>query len=165
MPSMYVLCGTSVISTEICRVLHHWPRSIDRDNPLSVRICRRVRNFIISSVKNVWPEVKRAKEKCSNQKPRLNNSRPNSPLRRTLMLELLLRRRCARLSIGSAGLNPLARACRLRISVKLTTPSNRPDRRAPGSADAGIDVASVADPGCGDTWGIGKCGLLLGFVN
>lgn len=101
----------------------------------------------------------------ANQKPRLNNSRPNSPLRRTLMLELLLRRRCARLSIGSAGLNPLARACRLRISVKLTTPSNRPDRRAPDSADAGIDVASVADPGCGDVWGIGKCGLLLGFVN
>jgi len=79
------------------------------------------------------------------------------------MLELLLRRRCARLSMGSAGLNPLARACRFRISVKLTTPSNRPDRRAPGSADAGIDGASVAVPGCGDKCGMGKYGLLLGF--
>lgn len=87
-----------------------------------------------------------------------------SPLRRTLTLELLLRRRWLRLSVGSAGLNPLARACRFRISVRLTTPNNRPDRRAPGSEDAGIDVASVLVPDCGDRCGIGKCGLLLGFV-
>ena len=72
--------------------------------------------------------------------PRLNISRPISPLRRTLMLEELLRRR-RRYSAGSAGLRPLARACKFKISVKLTTPTRRPERRAPGNADAGTDGA------------------------
>ena len=70
---------------------------------------------------------------------RLNSSLPISPLRRTLMLELLLLRRRLRLSAGSAGLNPLARACKFNTSVKLTTPTRRPDSRAPGSAEAGIE--------------------------
>ena len=73
--------------------------------------------------------------------PRLNNSRPTSPLRRTLTLELLLRRRRLRDSAGSAGFNPLARACRFRISVRLTTPTSFPDSRAPGNAEAGTDGA------------------------
>lgn len=64
-----------------------------------------------------------------------------SPLRRTLTLELLLRRLRLRDSAGSAGFNPLARACRFRISVRLTTPTSRPDSRAPDSADAGMEGA------------------------
>lgn len=72
--------------------------------------------------------------------PRLNISRPTSPLRRNCMLEELLRRR-RRDSAGSAGLRPVARACKLRISVKLTTPTRRPDRRAPGKEEAGIEGA------------------------
>lgn len=54
------------------------------------------------------------------------------------MLELLLRRRLLRLSAGSAGLSPLARACRFNMSVRLTTPTRRPESRAPGSAEAGM---------------------------
>lgn len=73
-----------------------------------------------------------------------------------MVLQLLLRRRWLRLSDGLAGLNPLARAWRFRISVRLTTPNSRPDRRAPGSADAGIDVASPPDVS-----GMGRYGLLL----
>jgi hypothetical protein len=57
-----------------------------------------------------------------------------------LMLEELLRRR-RRDSAGSAGLKPLARACKFKISVKLTTPTRRPDKRAPGRVDAGIEAA------------------------
>lgn len=56
------------------------------------------------------------------------------------MLEELLRRR-RRDSAGSAGLSPLARACRFKISVKLTTPTSLPDRRAPGRLEAGIEGA------------------------
>ena len=70
---------------------------------------------------------------------RLNNSRPTSPLLEKLTLELLLRRLRLRDSAGSAGCNPLARACRLRMSVKLTTPTSLPDILAPGNAEAGID--------------------------
>jgi hypothetical protein len=84
----------------------------------------------------------------------LNSSRPISPLRRTLMLELLLRRRLLRLSAGSAGLNPLARACRFNTSVRLTTPTRRPERRAPGSADDGMAGAR----GVGLTYGAGPGG-------
>lgn len=80
---------------------------------------------------------------------RPNNSRPISPLRRTLTLELLLRRRRLRLSAGSAGLRPLARACRFNMSVRLTTPTNRPDSRAPGKADTGIDGTIPVVGACG----------------
>lgn len=59
------------------------------------------------------------------------------------MLELLLRRRLLRLSAGSAGLNPLARAWRFNTSVRLTTPTRRPESRAPGSADDGMAGARV----------------------
>lgn len=73
---------------------------------------------------------------------RPNISLPTSPLRLgpipTLELELLRRR--LRLSFGSAGLRPLARAYRFRISVSETTPTRRPERRAPGSEEAGIEV-------------------------
>lgn len=74
--------------------------------------------------------------------PRLKSSRPISPLRRTLRLDELLRRRRLRDSAGSAGLSPLARACRFRMSVKLTTPTKRPESRAPSSAEAGIEWVS-----------------------
>lgn len=73
--------------------------------------------------------------------PRLNISRPTSPLRCMPRLAELLRRRRLRVSAGSAGLSPLARACRLRMSVRLTTPTSRPDRQAPGNAEAGMEVA------------------------
>lgn len=56
------------------------------------------------------------------------------------MLDELLRRR-RRDSAGSAGLKPLARACKFKISVKLTTPTRRPDKRAPGRDGAGIEGA------------------------
>jgi hypothetical protein len=61
-----------------------------------------------------------------------------------LRLELLLRRRRFRVSAGSVGLKPLARAYKKSTSVRLTTPISRPDNRAPGSADAGTDGA-IAD--------------------
>ena len=70
---------------------------------------------------------------------RPNNSRPISPLRRTLTLELLLRRRRLRISAGSSGLSPLARAYKCRISVRLTTPTRLPDSRPPGRIEAGAD--------------------------
>lgn len=73
--------------------------------------------------------------------PRPQSSRPISPLFRTLTLELLLRLRRLRVSAGSAGLKPLARAYRLSTSVKLTTPTKRPESRAPGREDAGIEGA------------------------
>ena len=40
---------------------------------------------------------------------------------------LLERRLCLRVSLGSLGLRPLARANRFRTSVKETTPDKRPD--------------------------------------
>jgi hypothetical protein len=58
------------------------------------------------------------------------------------MLDVELLRRRRRESSGSAGLRPLARACRFKISVRLTTPTKRPDSRAPGSEDAGIEGAN-----------------------
>jgi hypothetical protein len=73
--------------------------------------------------------------------PRKPISRATSPLLRMLRLELLLRRRRLRVSAGSAGLNPLARAYRLRTSVRLITPTRWPDNRAPGKADAGMEGA------------------------
>jgi hypothetical protein len=107
------------------------------------------------------------KEKKKNQPNyRLNSSLPISPLRRTLMLELLLRRLLLRFSAGSAGLNPLARACRFNTSVRLTTPTRRPDNRAPGRADAGIDgvrgagftYGPAVDWPAGCTWATGALG-------
>lgn len=92
---------------------------------------------------------------------RLNNSRPISPLRRTLRLELLLRRRRLRLSAGSAGLSPLARACRFNISVRLTTPTKRPESRAPGRAEAGMDGATACDSPAGAACVSGGCTLAL----
>lgn len=70
------------------------------------------------------------------------------------MLEELLRRR-RRDSAGSAGLRPLARACKFKISVKLTTPTRRPDKRAPGSDEAGIEGASGGVTPLGATGGNG----------
>lgn len=66
-----------------------------------------------------------------------------SKLLLTLTLEL---RRLARLvSFGSCGLSPLARANKLRMSVRLTTPVRCPDRLAPGIADALIDGVESGD--------------------
>src|SRR5512140_2493890 len=60
-----------------------------------------------------------------------------SRLGRTELLELrLLRARC---SDGSEGRRPLDFANRLRMSVRDTTPVRRPERRAPGSVEAGTD--------------------------
>lgn len=50
------------------------------------------------------------------------------------LLELL--RRLARCSLGLDGFSPDCLANRLRISVNEMTPVNRPEIRAPGSADA-----------------------------
>jgi len=61
---------------------------------------------------------------------------------------LLLRRRRARCSPGSAGWRPEDLANRLRISVSDTTPVRRPDRCAPGRAAAG--TAALAGMGKGD---------------
>ena len=57
-----------------------------------------------------------------------------------LLLDLLLARRA---SSGSCGCRPLAFAKRFKISVKLITPLNRPDRLAPGMEDAEIAGAGV----------------------
>ena len=51
-------------------------------------------------------------------------------------LEELLLRLSLRISSGSPGCRPLARANRLRTSVKLTTPESRPLMAAPGSCEA-----------------------------
>lgn len=53
-----------------------------------------------------------------------------------LLLDLL---RPFRSSLGSVGWRPLARANRLRMSVRLTTPTKYPLIRAPGMALAEID--------------------------
>lgn len=51
----------------------------------------------------------------------------------------LLRLRLMRSSLGSAAfVNPPARANRTKMSVRLTTPTRRPEMRAPGSAEAEI---------------------------
>jgi len=84
--------------------------------------------------------------------PRLNSSRPVSPLRRTFILDAELLRRLRRDSAGSAGLRPLARACRFKISVRLTTPTSLPDRRAPGTADAGTEGVRVGVRPADDEW-------------
>lgn len=78
-----------------------------------------------------------------------------------LKLALLLRRRCLLVSFGSCGLNPLARANRLRISVRLTTPVKRPDM-------VGTEAAvKVLLPGLlGVNGAAAACGLVpLTFVN
>ena len=77
-----------------------------------------------------------------------------SPLRRTLWLDELLRRRRLRDSAGSAGFSPLARACKFRMSVKLTTPTSRPDSRAPSRAEEGIEC-EIGDGTGTDTPGAG----------
>lgn len=69
-----------------------------------------------------------------------------------------------RCSVGLPGRSPLARASRFKISVKLTTPTSRPDNRALGSADAGVDGTNTGGnppeaPGCGAKNGIGRCEL------
>jgi len=62
-----------------------------------------------------------------------------------MLLELDLR--LARLaSSGSCGCRPLARAKRLRISVRLMTPLSLPDRLAPVIAEADIAGATAPDP-------------------
>lgn len=76
-----------------------------------------------------------------------------SKLLLTLTLELL---RLARLvSFGSCGLNPLARANKFKMSVRLTTPVRCPDRLAPGMADAEIDGVASGDgrDWCGEVQG------------
>ena len=60
-----------------------------------------------------------------------------------LMLLLLDLRRACRAWSGSCGCNPLAFANRFKMSVKLITPFNLPDRLAPGIADAEIAGATV----------------------
>lgn len=61
-----------------------------------------------------------------------------SRLFRTLLELLLLLR--FRNSTGSATFpKPPARANRMRMSVRLTTPTSRPEIRAPGRDDAEID--------------------------
>lgn len=62
-------------------------------------------------------------------------AREPSMLGRTELLELL--RRLARCSPGSEGFMPDDLAKRLRISVRETTPVRRPERLAPGRAEAG----------------------------
>lgn len=100
-----------------------------------------------------WSICVHATEYCGNQKhesfymPRLKSSRPISPLRRTLWLDELLRLRRIRDSAGSVGLSPLARACKLRMSVKLMTPTRRPDNRAPSSAEEGVEYDSGSGAG------------------
>ena len=78
-----------------------------------------------------------------------------SMLRR--MLELLERLLAMRTSSGSWGLRPLARANRFRMSVKLMTPERRPERLAPGMAEA--DIAGAGAPerwdGVWDATGVG----------
>lgn len=66
----------------------------------------------------------------------------------TLLLTLaeLLLRLYRLISVGSTGCNPLVLANRFRISVRLTTPDRRPERLAPGIADAEI---VVCEPGLG----------------
>lgn len=60
---------------------------------------------------------------------------PRSKLFRTLLE--LLRRRLMRISLGSATSQiPPARAKRIRMSVRLTTPTRRPEIRAPGNDEA-----------------------------
>jgi len=65
-------------------------------------------------------------------------------------LALLLLRLCRLVSFGSCGLNPLALANRLRMSVSETTPISRPDMLDPGTAAA----VSVELPGFCDVCGI-----------
>lgn len=65
--------------------------------------------------------------------------------------ELELRLLLARCSLGSNGLRPLDFANRFRISVNDTTPVNRPDSPAPGSAEAGTDVNGPCVDG---DWGV-----------
>jgi hypothetical protein len=74
--------------------------------------------------------------------------RMNSPLGRMLsrvgleLEELLLRRRL-RTSSGSMGERPVARAKRLRISVRLTTPDSRPLMPDPGNWEDGTLTVGV----------------------
>jgi hypothetical protein len=62
------------------------------------------------------------------------------------ILDELLRRRARRASSGSCGCRPLARAKRLSTSVSEMTPLNRPERLAPGMADAEMAGAGAAPP-------------------
>ena len=74
------------------------------------------------------------------------SSLPLSPLTPAALLELLeLPLRCLLASSGLVGCNPLARANRFNMSVRLTTPESRPDMCWPGSADA--ETEGVADKG------------------
>lgn len=95
-------------------------------------------------ISRLRPSQPRQPSDDSYMPARLNISRPASPLRTKPWLEELLRRRRLRDSAGSAGLRPLARACRFKMSVRLTTPTSRPDSLAPGRAEAGMDGASGA---------------------
>jgi hypothetical protein len=71
---------------------------------------------------------------------------------------LLLRRRRARMSAGSLGRRPVVFAKRLRISVSETTPIRRPDKCAPGRADAGTEVNPGTFPPLPPGTGMGECG-------
>lgn len=75
-------------------------------------------------------------------------ARDPSMLGRTELLELL--RRLARCSPGSDGFRPDDLAKRLRMSVRDTTPLKRPERLAPGRAEAGTL--------CWACWGSGEGG-------
>jgi len=82
---------------------------------------------------------------------------PKSTLLLTLLELLLLRR--IRISVGSAvSMTPPALANRMRISVRETTPTKRPEIRAPGSAEADTEgplgamnggFGEVSSCGCG----------------
>ena len=62
-----------------------------------------------------------------------------------ILLELLLRL-ARRVSSGSCGCSPLARANTFRISVRLITPLSLPDKLAPGIALAEIAGATTPVP-------------------
>lgn len=68
---------------------------------------------------------------------------PQLPLTPTLLLLLPLRFRLA--SSRSPGCKPLARAYRLRISVRLTTPESRPNMLEPGNEDELTDGLEESD--------------------
>lgn len=75
-------------------------------------------------------------------------AREESILGRTELLELLLR--LALCSLGSEGRKPVDLANMLRISVSEITPVKRPERCAPGSAEAGTEWVIGGGKGSGD---------------
>lgn len=93
--------------------------------------------------------------------------RTPSMLGRTLELLLCLRRR--RVSSGSPGCSPLARAKRFKISVNDTTPDSLPLMIAPGSCPAEIDTPGLVlvKGGPGVAWSVtepARAGVVIGVL-